>query len=169
MSDSQKKKANAPVHSAYLDWITSRKDWDNVVEEIFREIEGFDFVLAVLSNSSDGEQEQLKMLINKGFEEKLQAKLEEYMGKFTMDHFKSIVSHIKKNFNELSLYRIKDKAIASDMHVPVNSNIFEIRSDEYKDARVIIIYQKPKVASQVELMLRNIQKKVLKKKKAWIF
>ncbi len=169
MSESKKKRADAPIHSAYLNWVSSRKDWEKVIAEIFEETKIFNFVLAVISNTSDGKKEELSVQVNDAFEEKLQAKLEEYMGKFTMEHFKSIASHIKKNFNKRSLYRIKDQAVAAGMHVPVNSNIFEIRSDEYKDAKILIIFQKPKVSSEIEVMFRNIQKKVLQKKKAWFF
>ncbi|MBU2510826.1 hypothetical protein KJ966_05795 [bacterium] len=169
MNDTSKKRADTPIHSAYMNWVTSRKDWDKVIAEIFKEIKVFNFVLAVISNTSDGINEKLTVLINDGFGENLQAKLEEYMGQFTMKHFNSIVNHIKKNFNKLSLYRIKDQTVAAAMHVPVNSNIFEIRSDEYKTAKILIIFQKPKVSSEIESMFHNIQKKILKKKKAWFF
>ena len=169
MADNLSKRSKDPLHSAYVKWATSRKDWSKLFTEISDIVQTWEFVFAVITNSCDGENEELKVAVNENFAGQETSKIAEFMSEFAIRHFKVITTHIKKNHNELSLYRIKDQKIAAQMHLPVNSNIFEIRSDFYKTARILIIFQKPRVPSEMELMLQRIQKKALQKKKAWFF
>lgn len=153
----------------YDQWVTSRTDWKAVIEETFEVACQFDFVLSVFSNSENGMDDSLVKLVNKEVNVKNSEKMQEYMSSFSERNFRLIEKHIKSNHNDLSLYRIKDQKIAAELHVPVNSNIFEIRSKNYSKSSIIIVFQKPRVPSEMELMLRRIQKKVLQKKKAWFF
>lgn len=169
MTEKKGKRSKEPIHSGYMKWVTSRKDWNNVIEEICENVKAYQFVFSVLANTMDGETEELFVRVNESFGPEGSNQVSEFMSDFAIRHFKSIVTHIKNNHNELSLYRIKDHKIAANMHVPVNSNIFEIRSDFFKLARIMIVFQKPRVPAEMELMLQRIKKNVLQKKTAWFF
>jgi len=169
MTEKKRTRSKEPIHSGYMKWVTFRKDWRNVIEEVCEAVKSFDFVFSVLSNTIDGESEELFVKVNESFGPEGNDQASEFMSSFALRNFKSIVTHIKNNHNELSLYRIKDQKIAASMHIPANSNIFEIRSDYYKTARIMIVFQKPRVPAKVELMLQGIKKNVLQKKSAWFF
>lgn len=169
MTEKKITRSKEPIHSGYKQWVTARKDWQSVIEEICEAVKAFDFVFSILSNTINGKLEELFVRVNESFGPEGNDQASKFMSSFSLRHFKSIVTHIKNNHNELSLYRIKDKEIAAAMHVPVNSNIFEIRSDYYKTARIMIVFKKPGVPANMELMLQGIKKNVLQKKSAWFF
>ncbi|MCP4756040.1 MAG: hypothetical protein GY866_34700 [Proteobacteria bacterium] len=169
MTEKKRARSKEPIHSGYMKWVTSRKDWRNVINEVCKAANAYDFVFSIMSNTVNGESEELFVKINENFGTKGSDKIAEFMSSFTLKNFGSIVTHIKNNHNELSLYRIRDQKIAARMHVPVNSNIFEIRSDKYKTARIMIVFQKPRIPAEMELMLQRIKKKVLQKKSSLFF
>ena len=148
----------------YLDYETPRKDWKKVIDEVFFQSIQQDFVITILSNSSNGKDNQIVNMANHDFSHSMKKEILNYITKISDNHFEQIVEFIENNHNPQNIYQIKDRAIARKMNIPIKSYMFEIKSSVFDGVRLLIIFRKTNKYAQFEGLVKKIKSQILPKK-----